>query len=187
MGLKQVKVGSSTRVVRISTIPGSQKRGGWLKRVPWVVAALLIVSLALSLTISTVQSEIDKRESSLIDRTAGYSSSAVQAISRLYDVAEVGGSTREVTQSSSVSLADQQLFGELVDRVRDGRAARWEVSDIAFNSPSAQPKWDSGLGYVDVQVRVDEYQKDTNAVVASYTYLMRVQYGIVTIESSTGS
>ena len=182
MGLRRARVGSTSRIVRISAIPGSSSRGLSFGRLLWIVAAMVALAFAVQ-AVSAFLADRDSALSSAVRDSAEYTGTAASAVAGVYRLALLGSPVADIEKDHQV--ANQIVLDELVSRVKAGEAASWDIARIRVANPEQVSKSrESTPDHVDVNVTVSEYSKTGDAVM--YTYAVRLQWSL-TKQKSSGS
>ena len=185
MGLRTIRVGRTTRVVRARGIPGAA-RGRWGRAGSLASTAIVLLILVIGLA-SFISSTVGNRAS---DRGAAasnavtYSATGVAMVGEIYREVQLGEQT-ELLSGGFASSSDGAL-ADLLARRQQGKIASYSISsvdltgaDLGQLSRTALPD-DAG-----VFVSVTEYPEGSGDS-ATYRYLVKLIWTSKTANGASG-
>lgn len=157
MGLRRIRVGESTRLVRERDVPGLGAGGGG--RVAAMVGAVLALLVLASLTYSVLANQADQRNVEA-GHAVQWSGDAVSVITSLYRDVATGAPLASVEGAFSPST--RQAADELLARHSQGLVTSYAMSNMMLLEYAPWEDSSVGENTILVSISVMEYPPDSD-------------------------
>ena len=182
VGLRTIRVGRETRVVRSRGIPGAT-RGKWSRAgsvVSTAIVVLILVFGLVSLVSSAIGNRAGDRETAALNAVA-YSGTGVQMVSEIYREVQLGKPESEL--SGGFAPSSESALKDLLARQQSRKIVSYSISGIGLTGTGLDEFSETSLtDHAGVLVTVNEFPEGS-AEPATFSYLVKM---IVTSRTANG-